>query len=91
MRKILLEQAEDDPFILVKFMHRAIKAILELRPDTANPNLTPKSGSQKENYEPRLEALLQKAENDIRNHIRVILQILWQISMRFIVKRSNSR
>lgn len=74
LRKLLNEEKENDPFILIKFMKHTIKAIMRFRED-ASPVPEQLSRSHTDN-EARLEVLLQKAENDNRQHIRVIYHFL---------------
>jgi len=82
LRKLLNEEKESDPLILIKFMKHTIKAINRFREDNASkpkPKEQDESRSETEgedSNEARLEALLQKAENDIRQHIRVISAIV---------------
>ena len=68
LRKLLIEEQENDPFILVKFMKHTMRAIMRFRDEPAAKAL---KSSDDDDSDSRIEYMLQKAESDIRQHIRV--------------------
>lgn len=73
LRKILNEEQDSDPLILIKFMKHTIKAIMRFREESALADTDSSTLTGRKN-DTKLEPYLQKAENDIRQHIRVNLQ-----------------
>ena len=73
LHRLLIEEKESDPFILLKYMKHAMKAIDRLR-EQPSSNVAPNKSLEAQ-ADPRIESMLQKAESDIRQHIRVPFSI----------------
>ena len=77
LRKLLIEENDSDPLILIKFMVHIIKAIIRFREvSDVGPDSSRKSSKANESIAVQLEPYLQKAENEIRQHIRVYKMII---------------